>query len=131
MTYTNLHTTAALMTAKETELLTKLGLNDAAKIALKETQAKEQLKWDLQEAIKYEYDDTEFESYLTDNEAYLQEALANLQLHLYFTEQTGGAGSNADTKAKHYKQQYDSMKSRFANFLEYDYPRQRTVTIGR
>jgi hypothetical protein len=130
MTYANLHTTAALMRAKELDVLA-VYTADADVIALKETQAKEEMKWDLQEALNLEYDATDFETYLTNNQSYLQEALANKQLALFFFEDTGALGSANDMKVKHYKGQYESMRARFASLKSFDVQQFTTVNIVR
>lgn len=129
MEWSQLATTAALMDAKEP--IDLVDLSSAQKIALKQVQAKEDMKWDLEEALGYEYDTDDFETYLTDNESFLQEALACRQLYWYYLEQNAGEGSAADKKTKSYAILYKRKQDRFASLIEHDTPTRKTVTIGR
>lgn len=118
------------MRSKESNLL--LSLTDTEVIALKKEQAKEDLKWDLIEALNLEIDSSDMESYLTDNESFLQELLANRQLFWYFMEELGQQGSLNNEKAAFYKRSYEEKRLKLKSLFNNDLiPSKKQVSLYR
>jgi len=91
--------------------------SDVELIALNQEQGKEDLKWDLMQALQMEIDEGNMEDYITDNLDYLREILAIRQLFWYYMENDGGEGSINRERIKFYDKMYKDKVSKLKSLL--------------
>jgi len=115
--------------AKEGELLQSLTDTDCKN--LKAVQAKNDLRWDIEEVIGYQPNEQQFLDFLQSNEEYLKEMLALRQLYWFFAEKNQGEGSVSYTKMHLYDKLYRERKARLGSLLVSKSPSITTITITR
>lgn len=120
MSWASLETTAEHIKGRESLVFGSF-TDDDAKAIMKDL-AKDQVKRDLADALNIttasDYDTT-YDTLATDYADILQRALAYLQLHLWFTDQSAGVDSANQMKADHYLSEYRREQRRFKTLGNY------------
>lgn len=120
---------AKYIRAKEWDLFEKA--TDEYLQSLKVEQAKQDMKWDIEEVIQDKITSPIAQNFLQSNADYLREMLALRQLYWFFLEKTGGEGSIAHQKALTYRKLYEEKKSRLGSMLIFQRPGIDILTILR
>ncbi|MCX7909592.1 MAG: hypothetical protein N2560_08770 [Ignavibacteria bacterium] len=120
---------AKYIRAKEGDLFEKA--TDDYLRALKVEQAKQDMKWDIEEVLGVSITDPFAQDFLQSNADYLREMLALRQLYWYFLERTNGEGSLTQIKADVYKKLYNERRSRLGSLIVYKRPNVDTLQVTR
>jgi len=115
--------------AKEGELLQALTDTDCKN--LKAVQAKNDMRWDLEEVLGVSPDDTQFSNFLQSNEEYLKEMLALRQLYWFFAEKNQGEGSVSYAKMHLYDKLYRERKARLGSLISRKSPSITALIVTR